>query len=400
MYSTPLREALAALPPLTEEERAQLVSGPGLSELQAVFARVPDPRQRLGRRYSLPFLLTCLVAALLCNCNSTLAVEEWCQAQQALLRRVFGPVRHFTPSGALYRRLLPRLPVDYLEWALAGWVRATRPAEDTEPVALDGKTLRGAGAGPEPRAPQVLAVYTHHSQETLVQVRVADKTNEIPVAQALLPWVPLHGRVLTADALHTQVALVAGVVAHGGQVVLTVKANQPELQADLATYFADPAARCTQAQTLDRRRGRVERRVLRVSTELVPYLATNSRWPHIAQVGELTRSVTARGGTTVEVVYLLTTLAPTQACPRCLLRLVRDHWHIENGLHYVRDVTFGEDRSRLRTGHAPQIMAALRNLALTLIRRSGARAIASARRQFSYHPEQALALLTPLPPSG
>jgi predicted transposase YbfD/YdcC len=394
VYSTPLAHVLAAVTPLNAEEQRALLHDATLTSLATVFARVPDPRAHRGRRYPLPFLLTCLVAGLLAGCDSTHALGQWCAEHQALLGRLFPTQRYLSPSGSLYRRLLPRVAVEPLEWALAGWARATRPAEDTEPVAVDGKTVRGARSGDQ-AAPHLLAVYTHQTQETLLQVRVADKTNEIPVAQAVLPLLALQGRVVTADALHTQVALVAGVVAHGGDVVLTVKGNQPTLYADLATAFADPQTPCIQAQTVDRRRGRVEQRQLRVSTEVVPYLAEQGRWPHVAQVGELTRTVRTATQISVEVVYLLTTLPPARASPADLLKLVRAHWQIENGLHYVRDVTFGEDPSRLRTGHAPQILAALRNLALTLIHRAGSRQIAASRRTFAAHPERAFALLLP-----
>ena len=99
-------------------------------------------------------------------------------------------------------------------------------------------------------------------------------------------------------------------------------------------------------------------------------------------MAQLTRTVTTKktGKTSVEVVYIITTLSREQACPQRLLELVRGHWSIENGSHYVRDVTFLEDRSRLRTGNAPQILAALRNLAITLIHRQGSSRIASTRR--------------------
>jgi predicted transposase YbfD/YdcC len=400
MYSTPVGEALAQLPPLSDAQRSSLLSDRGLTSLVAVFERVPDPRAHLGRRYALPFLLTCLVAALLCNCNSTHAVEQWCREHQPLLARVFGPLRHLSPSGSLYRRLLPRLSAQHLEWALAAWVRATRPDDDTEPVAVDGKTVRGA-ATVEQAAPHLLAFCTHQSQETLLQAPVGEKTNEIPVAQALVPFLAWNGRVCTADALHTQIAFVRAVRAAGGHVVLTVKDNQPTLVADLATLFADPLTTVAEAETLDWCRGRREWRRLRVSTELNAYLATDSAWPEIAQVAQLTRSVVALGPRGVpvarrsETVYLITTLSPEQASPHRLLELVRGHWHIENRLHYVRDVTFGEDRSRLRTGNAPQILAALRNLVITLIHRCGSCDIAAARRAFAYHPHRALALLVP-----
>ncbi len=106
-------------------------------------------------------------------------------------------------------------------------------------------------------------------------------------------------------------------------------------------------------------------------------------------------TVRRTGKTTQEIVYLITTLSAPLASPQRLLALVRGHWCIENSLHYVRDVTFGEDRSRLRSGQAPQVMATLRNLAITLMHRCSQFQIASARRHFSYHPQEALALLLP-----
>ncbi len=397
MYSTPLAEALAHLPSLSPAQRLALLSDTSLPSLLAVFEQVPDPRARRGRRYALPLLLTCLVAALLCNCDSTHAVEQWCREHRPLLARVFGPLRHLSPSGSLYRRLLPRLSAEHLEWALAAWVRATRPCDDAEPVAVDGKTVRGAGTA-ERVAPHLLAFCTHQSQETLLQAPVGDKTNEIPIAQALVPYLCWKGRVCTADALHTQTAFVRAVRSAGGHIVLTVKDNQPTLAADLAALFADPLTRTCEAETLDAQRGRRERRHLRVSTELSAYLARHSPWPDIAQVAQLTRTVLTCKPTPAqrtEVVSLITTLTPAQASPARLLELVRGHWQIENGLHYVRDVTFGEDRSRLRTGNAPHICAALRNLVITLIHRTGSREIAATRRALAYHPRRALALLLP-----
>lgn len=387
----------AVLPPLAAQE-AQDIPDTTVRSLYATFGTLPDPRSAHGRRYDLAFLLTCLVAALLCNCNSTCAVGQWCREHRALLRRVFGPRRHLTPSDSLYRRLLPRLDAAQLETALAAWIGATRPADDDEAVAVDGKTVRGATTSDQ-TAPHLLAFCTHQTQETLLQVRVSDKTNEIPVAQAVAARLHWQGRILTADALHTQTALVATLRALGGEVVLTVKDNQPELAADLALFFTDcfaaPPAPCRHAQTQDWQRGRHEIRDLWVSSDLSAYLATESRWPGIAQVGCLRRrvSVAATGVTREETVYLITTLSATHASPERLLLLVRGHWHIENRLHYVRDVTFGEDRSRLRSGDAPQILAALRNLAITLIHRSGSSDIAASRRAFAYHPRRALRLL-------
>jgi predicted transposase YbfD/YdcC len=380
------------LPKLGEEDRKALLEKAALVSVYEILDTVPDPRGKHGKRYELSFLLTCLLAALLCNCNSTEAVAQWCREQREVLGQVFGARAFLTPSGSLYRKLLPRLDPQVIEEVLGHWIQATLHAEPDEPIALDGKTVRGARTG-EQAAPHLLSFCTHNSQETLLQVRVSEKTNEIPVAKAVLPTLPIAGRVVTSDALHTHADFMQITHDQRGKSVFTVKGNQPTLYANLATYFADPHAVCQCAETWDRRRGRVEHRVIRVSTEMNGYLAPD--WPLVAQVAELTRTVTKKGVTSTEVVYLITDLSPQQASPLHLLTLVRGHWGIENRSHYVRDVSFQEDRSRLRSGHAPQVLAAVRNVAITLLHRSGTAQISSARRSFAYHPEQALALLCP-----
>lgn len=378
------------LPSLSCEQADVLLTEAALHRLADLLEAVPDPRGAHGLRYDLPFLLACLVAALLCNCDGTEAVAQWCRDHLTLLRRVFGPRLFLTPSGSLYRWLLPQLDATAIERVLGRWVQATATAPADEPLALDGKTLRGARAGQQ-TAPHLLAFVTHHSQETFWQVRVDEKTNEIPVAKQILPILPIHRRVCTADALHTHAEFICLMHELQAETVLTVKGNQPTLSADLATYFADPQARYLHAETVDRRRGRIEVRTIKVSTEMNAYLAPC--WPFVAQVAQLTRTVTKAGKTTTEVVYLITTLSASKASPERLLDLNRGHWSIENRSHYVRDVSFGEDRSRLRTGNAPQILAALRNLAITLIHRFGSSQIRATRRHFASCPEQALALL-------
>lgn len=117
-------------------------------------------------------------------------------------------------------------------------------------------------------------------------------------------------------------------------------------------------------------------------------------WPHLAQVARLVTHVTKRGVTTYETHYLITSLPPEVASPKRLLRLMRGHWEIENRLHWVRDVTFDEDRCQVRSGAAPQVMAALRNTTIALLRCIGASNIAAALRTHGGHPHRALALVT------
>jgi DDE_Tnp_1-associated len=191
MHSTAIS---LTFPALTNSQRQHLLEKAQLCSLFELFGTLPDPRCKAGRRYELAYLLTCLIAALLCNCNSTLAVAEWCREHRSLLKDLFGPRPFLCPSDSLSRVLLPRLSAEHLEWALADWLRATLQAKEDEPIALDGKSVRGAAQG-EQKAPHLLSFCTHHTQEILVQVRVDEKTNEIPIAQLLLPCLPVAGRV-------------------------------------------------------------------------------------------------------------------------------------------------------------------------------------------------------------
>lgn len=378
------------LPPLTEEDRQRLLAQAHLHTLVEMLEAIPDPRGKQGLRYDLPFLLTCLIAALLCNCNSTEAISQWCHEHERLLREIFGPRLFLTPSGSLYRWLLPQIDIQRFEQILSVWVRATSQASPTEPLAVDGKTVRGARTA-QAEAPHLLSCFTHQSQEVWAEVAVGEKTNEIPEARNLLPTLPIGGRVCTFDALHSHRQLWNLLRLNHAYPLFVIKGNEPTLQADLTTYFADPHAQFQQAETTDRQRGRIEHRLIKVSQELCPYL--QEEWPGISHVAQLTRTRTEKGETSVEVVYLITILPPGYDGPQDLLALVRGHWAIENSLHYVRDVTFAEDRSRIRTGHAPQFLAACRNLALTLIHRSGSFQVAASRRSFSYHPRRAFDLL-------
>ncbi len=376
--------------PLREEERQSLLTQAHLSTLNELMEAIPDPRGKHGLRYDLPFLLTCLIAALLCNCNSTEAVGQWCHEHQSVLREIFGPRLFLTPSGSLYRWLLPQIDIQSFEQLLSTWVRATSQASPTDPLAVDGKTVRGARTA-EGDAPHLLSCFTHQSQEVWAELAVGEKTNEIPEARKLLPTLPIGGRVCTFDALHSHRQLWNLLRSKQAYPLFVIKGNEPTLQADLATYFADPHAQVQQAETLERQRGRIERRTIRVSSEMGSYLQAD--WPGVTHVAQLTRTRTEKDTTRIEVAYLIAILPPASDAPPALLALSRGHWGIENSLHYVRDVTFAEDRSRIRTGHAPQLLAACRNLAITLIHRSGSSHIAASRRSFSYHPRRAFDLL-------
>ncbi len=207
---------------------------------------------------------------------------------------------------------------------------------------------------------------------------------------ALLRELDLQGKVVTGDAQFTQRNLCEQIVAHGGDYLFTVKENQPTLLDDIVTLFADPPTLPSETVQRTEHGDRQEVRRLQASTGLNEY----SDWPHLGQVCRVERRVTRKGQTKVEVAYLVTSLWPHEANARRLLELNRGHWGIENKLHWVRDVTFGEDACQVRKGSAPQVMAALRNTAIGLLREVGVVNIAEALRRNAAHPHRALALLT------
>ena len=230
---------------------------------------------------------------------------------------------------------------------------------------------------------------------------------ELSVAPALLAALPLAGAIITGDALYCQRALCQQIVDRQGHYVVIAKANQPQVLADIALLFDQPpvdevtgrSIPVALAEQRDRHGDRQERRRLWVSGALSGYLD----WPGAQQVAKVERVWTHQGRTRTYTRYLITSLpapAPLWDTPgqltataADLLRLVRGHWSIENRLHYVRDVTFGEDASQVRTGAAPQVLAALRKVVLALLRDAGWDNIAAGLRYNAWRPGAALELL-------
>ena len=176
----------------------------------------------------------------------------------------------------------------------------------------------------------------------------------------------------------------------GGHYLFVVKQNQPALRQDISDVWELAPLPPPQAVQTTKHGGRVERRSLWTSTALAGY----SDWPHLGQVCRLERMVVHKGNTRQEVAYAVTSLPVTSASPKLLLHLWRGHWGIENRVHWVRDVTFDEDRCQVRTAAAPQVLAALRNLAISLVRWAGHPNVAAALRRHAAHPLEALGLVT------
>jgi predicted transposase YbfD/YdcC len=362
-----------------------------------VFAMLPDFRKPRGKRHPLAAIFALACCAMLCGARSYSAIAEWGRNEGVRIAPALG-FTHGTPCAATLHTILRHVDRDEFEAHLGAWADQVvgnlppGPERAETAIALDGKTLRGSKKQGAPGI-HLLSALAHHVGVTLAQHAVDDKTNEIPAVEPLLQHLVLEGRIGTMDALLTPRHIAQTIVAKGGEYVMIVKENQPQLRTDIALVFRLPPVGDHQAtaRTVDLGHGRMEQRNLTTSAALVGY----SDGPGLAQVFELGRHVMFQktGQERVEVVYGVTSLRPERATPERLLALVRGQWQMENKSHWVRDVTFDEDRSQVRCGNIPQVMAALRNTAIGLLRYAGYSNIAAACRRLAAQPLQALALI-------
>lgn len=354
--------------------------------LLAALQTVPDPRDRRGVRYSLAGMLALAVTATVAGCRSFAAIGQWAAETAADKLASFGLTGGSVPDESTLRKLFARLDADALDRALGIWMwTRTFTVDERRVIALDGKTVRGARTRPDGKAPHLVAAFDHSAGAVLGQVAVDAKSNEIPAVRTLLGQLDLDRAVVTLDAMHTQTDTATAITAADGDYVFTVKANMPTLHGKLKKLPWKDMPAYT-ARTTDR--GRRVTRTIKI-TDVPDWID----FPGAAQVAQLRRTVTEKGTKTVEVVYLITSASYKDARPQRLAAWVQGHWGIENRLHWIRDVTFGEDGSQVRTGQAPRVMASCRNFAISMLQIAGWDNIAAGLRHHARHPDHALALV-------
>lgn len=365
--------------------------------LMDVLAQIKDPRQSSGKRYSLAAVLAVAVAAMLCGYKSYSAIAQWGRNYGQQLAGALGFKAGKTPCAATFYNIFSRLDKQAVEQQLGMWAQSLcsqSPAADAyQAIAIDGKSLRGAKKQGAPAA-HLLSAVGHGLGLTLLQVAVADKTNEITAIQELLQGLILKDKVITVDALLTQVEVAQTILDQGGDYVMVVKGNQPSLLAQVEGAIAGVDFYTQEPQTaltIEGEHGRIEQRQI-ITTSV---LADCGLWPGLDQAFKIERRIVEQksGKERVEEVFGITSLSRERAAAAVVLEINRGHWSIENKSHWVRDVTFDEDRSQVSKGSLPQVMAALRNTAIGLMRWSGEGNIAAACRRFAAQPWAALALL-------
>ncbi len=399
--------------------RAAALAAASGGNLLECFAAVPDPRDPRGIRHSLPCVLALCTAAVLCGNTQVEDVTAWAHAAPQEVLAAAGARRNalgacVPPHPDTVVRVFTALGAQALAVHAGAYLAArAHPGPVTFPlagpgrlpaIAVDGKAVRGA-AGEDGLIPYLLAAVTHGAGTVLAERLIGPKTNEVPEFAPLLRGLNecycLTGHVVTADAGHTVKAharlICEELLAH---YVFTVKLNTKKLWEELDAL--DWRKVPVQHETREKSHGRRERRTIQVM-DAPEHI--RKRFPHARQVALIeryvTRTVRVRKGKrwvrkqvkTAVAVFIITSLSAREAAPEHLAGYVRGQWTIENKVHWVRDVTFREDSSRVRTGPRPRIMATLRNLVLGLIRQAGYTRIAATIRKIKHDTALLLAIL-------
>jgi len=353
-----------------------------ISPLKAQLLQLTDPRLPRRRKHELIDVLMIAVTALLCGAENFTHMAQFGKAKEAWLR-TFLTLTHGIPSHDTFRRVFMLLSPEKFSAVFLSWTQSLRQAVGAEVVALDGKTVRRSfDAAKSQSAIHLVSAWASANRLVLGQIKVDDKSNEITAVPELLRALELAGCIITVDALNCQKNIAKEIQEADADYVLALKGNHATAHEEIQTFLdaaleetlaARPpgaklsagAATLATWETVDKGHGRVETRRYYQSAELA-WFADRAAWEGLTTVGMVEARREVRGKLTVERRYYLSSLPLDVAT---FARAVREHWGVENQLHWVLDVQLNEDQNRARCGHAAENLGLLRRLVLNQLRR-------------------------------
>jgi predicted transposase YbfD/YdcC len=377
---------------------------PRLRTLLDHFAVIEDPREPWRVAHPLAEILLLVVCGTIADCDDYEGIAAWGKGHLEFLRR-FLPYHHGVPGARWLTILMNRIDPALFSAAFTAWVRETWP-EQPSLVAIDGKTSRRSHDHDVGKPPlHLVSAFATTNRLVLGQEAVAEKTNEIAAIPILLERLAtnegLKGALVSIDAIATNPTIATAILDAGADYLLAVKANQPSLRAEIETFFddADPAD-LDSITECDKGHGRIEQRTVTVARE-IDWLDGGRRFPgevrlpDVAAIVRVASRAELKDRGRFETRYYVSSAA--LSAPRAA-KAVRSHWAIENSLHWVLDVTFADDQSRLRTGHGAKNMAIVRHFAINLVRAVGdKRSIRLRRKCAGWDPKFLATILGHLP---
>jgi predicted transposase YbfD/YdcC len=360
---------------------AQPQDGPDLS-IPRYFRKLKDPRRRHRRLHRLQDIIVIAVCAIIAGAQDWQEIETFGRKRKDWLRR-FLPLPHGVPSHDTFERVFDRLRPQAFQACFREWVQAVSAALRIQHVAIDGKTLRGSGSaklGPL----HLVSAWATAQRLSLGQVAVDANSNEITAIPALLELLELHGALVTIDAMGCQKEIARTIVARGGHYALTVKGNQEHLLEDIQRTFeqafdTDFAGMAHDLyETRGRGHGRQEYRCYTVLHHTAE-LRQREAWAGLTTIGMCVSERTVKDETTTEVRYFI---GSKRASAKYYGTALRNHWGIENSLHWQLDVNFDEDHNRVTKRDAAENLALLRRLTLSLLQAHPAK-LSIAKKRFA-----------------
>jgi predicted transposase YbfD/YdcC len=336
------------------------------------FGSVEDPREE-NIRHKLMDMLFIALCAIICGADSWVEVEIFGQRKEAWLRKYL-ELPHGIPSHDTFGRLFARIDPEAFQQGFMGWTQAVQELTQGEVIALDGKQLRGShDQGREKRAIYMVSAWATANHLVLGQRKVDEKSNEITAIPELLQLLDIRGCIVTIDAMGTQTKIAKQIVDAGGDYLLAVKENQERLYQDLVGLFSYDQERNWQdapyayAKTVNKNHGRIEIRQCWTTSdpEYLNTIRDQQKWKGLGSIVMIVAERVTDRHSSTETRYYISSL-PANAQQQ--LQATRDHWGIENRLHWVLDLAFNEDRSRVRKEHAPANLAVLRHMTLNLLK--------------------------------
>lgn len=333
------------------------------------FTELKDPRLQRNQLYTAAEILLVTLLAVICGAEGWQDVENYGKSKISYLRCYF-PYANGIPSDDTVRRFFRAINPDCFKEIFAKWIQCIANVVNAKVIAIDGKSSRRT-FDKDGNMLHMVSAFATEARVVLAQEKVSDKSNEITAIPLLLDLFDVKGHIITIDAMGCQYAIANKIVDKGGDYIFSLKGNQGSLSEDVELFLNTPHTQntCSNVKDYDKGHGRLETRICFVSNDVEWLRKEHNNWETIQSIIRIdsTREVVEKGARKInqESRYYISSLKnPT---PQEALNAIRDHWGIENTLHWILDMSFNEDYSRIRKENAPHVMAILRHMALNIL---------------------------------